>query len=378
MVRRWRWTLAIGMLSAWVGCSGSSKQNGAPPANNAGAGNLAGNAGVANVAGTAPVTGGTTSEGGEAGGLGDGGSSGGKAGRAGASTGGSGVGGIGGVAGIGGISGGGMGGIGGMGATAGGGGEPGPPPVPPTWSCLASLFADGVCHCGCSVVDFDCEDATAGACESCPSTSCTPGACDGVKFEDNAVCEGAPLRWICEAGHYDDGVCDCGCGYWDPDCAADEIGACERCDSPGSCSRHPCPANIDPVNIAYCTGVVVPEAWRCSVLQYDDKESCDCGCGAPDLDCPTNEIEECDDCRGCGSDYCPTNIDPNEPTRCLPPPEGWICNVERFGDRTCDCGCGVRDFDCIGFEGYCDCPLEGCTMGDCARLDPMDDTQCGP
>jgi len=375
MVRRWRWALAIAMLSSWVGCSGSSKQNSAPPVNDAGAGNVAGNAGVSNAAGTAPVTGGTTSEGGEAGGLGEGGSLAGTSGTAGAPAG-AGVGGSGAVGGIGGISGGGVSG-GGMGATAGGGGEPSPPPVPPTWSCLASLFADGVCHCGCSVVDFDCEDATAGACESCPSTSCAPGACNGVKADDNAVCAGAPLRWICEAGHYDDGVCDCGCGYWDPDCVANEILACARCDSPGSCSPRQCPSSIDPVNIAYCTGVVVPETWRCGAVAYDDKMSCDCGCGAPDLDCLTSDIGECDDCYSCGADDCPDNVDPSDPTQCLPPPEGWACNIERFGDRVCDCGCGARDFDCIRSEDYCwECPPEGCTRGDCARLDPMDNTRC--
>jgi len=372
MVQRWQWTLAIVMLGSWAGCSGSSKQSGVSTAGSAGAGNTSGNAGVGNVSGNASVTGGTTSEGGEAGSQGDGGSSAGKGGVAGASAG---VGGTGGVGGMGGA--GGIGGIGGMGATAGGGGEPGPPPpAPPTWSCLPSLYGDGVCHCGCSVVDVDCFDRTAGACESCPSTSCTPGACDGVKHTDNAVCEGAPSRWICEAAHYDDGECDCGCGYWDSDCPANEIGACERCDSPGSCSLYECPTTIDPVNIAYCTAAVPPEEWSCGGAAYADMAYCDCGCGARDLDCSTTDIAECNRCSLCWSEDCSASVDPEDPTHCIPPPDGWLCDAEHYGDRVCNCGCGVRDIDC-DVSYYCfDCPPEGCTMGDCTRLDPMDNSQC--
>jgi hypothetical protein len=123
-----------------------------------------------------------------------------------------------------------------------------------------------------------------------------------------------------------------------------------------------------------------PSEWRCQGY-YGDNRQCDCGCGARDIDCSDAEdVAACDSCMGCGDWECRWDVvDPTDITQCLPPPEGWICNDEAWGGNECDCGCGAPDFVCNGYTqgDICySCPEEGCAMGDCTRIDPMDNTQC--
>ncbi len=69
--------------------------------------------------------------------------------------------------------------------------DDGPPPVPASWTCLDSYYDDDDgCHCGCGVVDPDCENPTAEACDSCDiSGSCAQGlACDAIMSGNNAQC----------------------------------------------------------------------------------------------------------------------------------------------------------------------------------------------
>src|SRR5262249_8761816 len=121
---------------------------------------------------------------------------------------------------------------------------------PPNWSCLPEFFGNGVCDCGCTAVDVDCADETSASCANCPNSRCSPLGCGNVDPEHNAICAKTPIRWTCSPELYHDGkTCDCGCGYFDPDCAANDVDVCDSCDSVGACSQLACPGRIDLENI---------------------------------------------------------------------------------------------------------------------------------
>jgi hypothetical protein len=254
--------------------------------------------------------------------------------------------------------------------------------VPPDWGCYYSLWGDGSCDCGCGVVDIDCDDATPASCEYCPSSGCTPFDCSDTLMEDNnGICKNPPYRWRCATRLYNDGEqCDCGCGFLDPDCDGD-IGSCDTCNLEGSCSGQDCPGTIDPNDVAVCLHPDPPSDWTCYWSFYADGYTCDCGCGVADPDCRSSDIAQCDRCGSCGfyNYYCPGYVDPNDTTQCAPAPPGWTCDEDKYLDGYCDCGCGVLDADCGGgvTSNYCSrCPEEGCTYGQCNRLDPHDNSQC--
>lgn len=87
-----------------------------------------------------------------------------------------------------------------------------------------------------------------------------------------------------------------------------------------------------------------PPEWTCERRLYGD-EVCQCGCGALDVDCESDDVSACDDVR------CPDGhaLDPGQSIVCAEvpdvPPE-WSCGAASFGDSACDCGCGIGDFDC--------------------------------
>jgi hypothetical protein len=250
--------------------------------------------------------------------------------------------------------------------------------VPAKWTCAPELYYDGVCNCGCGVPDVDCPGPSWDQCDNCPSSSCAPFDCGSLVGDDNAICASTPLFWRCDPSAYNDGkVCDCGCGYYDPDCLANHIDACERCNLDGACSGQPCPGTIDPTKVAYCGHPDAPPGWICEKDHYADGIDCDCGCGIPDPDCKTADVAECDDCSIC-SEYACNRIDPEDSTHCLPPADGWTCSPFIYADTVCDCGCGVRDPDCtIEVPGYCTrCPDDSCAQGDCSRLNPADEAHC--
>jgi hypothetical protein len=255
--------------------------------------------------------------------------------------------------------------------------------VPKGWLCSAYNYGDGGCDCGCGVVDIDCKDATAASCDGCPWNSCSPYGClngnGTIMPTNNALCTTPPPSWTCPARLYNDGSgCDCGCGFPDPDCSTFELSQCVRCDDPGSCSSEACPGFVDPDNIALCTHPDPPASWTCDAFYYWQDGVCNCGCGAPDPDCRGTTTDVCQQCPLCGNVVCPNNIDPSDITKCKPAPAGWTCNAARYGDGTCDCGCGAMDLDCpAGDTSYCySCPDEGCTGGDCKRLKTGDVTSC--
>lgn len=255
--------------------------------------------------------------------------------------------------------------------------------IPNGWTCYQSLYGDGFCDCGCSVTDVDCEDETPASCDYCPPSSCTPTGCDDALIEtNNAICINAPSAWTCAERLYNDGdQCDCGCGYFDPDCEENDIGACDKCNLEGSCSGLACPGIINEDSIAYCVHPEAPPEWTCYSGYYGDGYTCDCGCGVQDADCrSTDSLDACERCDTCGFyGYCQDTIDPDDTTQCLPAPDGWTCNDDKYSDGYCDCGCGVIDADCGGAmtSNYCSrCPADGCANNRCERIDALDNSKC--
>ena len=137
-------------------------------------------------------------------------------------------------------------GAGGMGG-AGGKLEP-TTSVSTTTSSTATSSSTGS---NCVPPEVDCGDGT-----------CVPvGAlCDGVDDcasgydEDPAFCTGPPPTWMCNDAFYDAGDgCDCGCGATDPDCASNNVSACQYCNNMGSCSSASCPGTINPTDNKTCS-----------------------------------------------------------------------------------------------------------------------------
>jgi hypothetical protein len=124
----------------------------------------------------------------------------------------------------------------------------------PGWTCNASYYNDGDCDCGCGIVDPDCADATAASCDFCDDIgSCNSSSCPGtINPTNNATCVSL-AAWTCDPGYYNDGVCDCGCGMIDADCADATVASCDYCDDEGSCNTASCPGKINPTNNSVCT-----------------------------------------------------------------------------------------------------------------------------
>jgi hypothetical protein len=253
--------------------------------------------------------------------------------------------------------------------------------IPARWTCDASTYGDGVCNCGCGVVDVDCPDATAASCEVCDQSSCWPLHCNEVEPDDNAHCASPPPSWNCSARLYHDGTrCDCGCGAIDPDCESAGVEACEKCDAPGACSAQACPSIIDAKNNGVCDPPPPPAGWTCPPNAYADGLECDCGCGVPDLDCRNGDFDTCVRCIVCGGHgVCEGTIEPTDTTQCAPPPTAWICSAAAWRDAICDCGCGVPDVYCQGIEASYVCgnyPVEGCSAGNKSHIDPNHNEFC--
>lgn len=252
--------------------------------------------------------------------------------------------------------------------------------VPPRWTCDAASYGDGTCHCGCGVVDVDCPDSTVASCEVCDDSSCSRFEC-AVEPDDNAHCPDPPSSWSCSPRLYRDGDrCDCGCGAIDPDCESSGADACDACDAPGSCSAQPCPSFIDTERNSHCDAPDPPPEWTCPAIAYADGLECDCGCGAVDLDCPSEDFASCVRCLSCGGHgVCEGTVDTGAPTECAPPPDDWACSAEAYRDQICDCGCGIPDSYCQNIELLYVCgnyPVEGCSGGHKGHIDPNHNALC--
>lgn len=248
---------------------------------------------------------------------------------------------------------------------------------PPGWSCNSFDYGDGICDCGCAAQDVDCPSTSVEDCEYC-SHGCSFSSCPGtIDPNDSSFCTTPPFDWNCADRFYNDGsLCHCGCGAIDPDCDPAEAASCDGCNAEGSCSASACPGTINPDDIRYCIQPDPPPEWTCEGFYYADGGSCDCGCGVVDLDCRGATAAFCEGCWACGD--C-ARVDPADISSCLPPPDGWTCADDRYGDQLfCDCGCGVSDPDCGGLELYwcSECPVGSCSRSDCRDLAPEDNTVC--
>jgi hypothetical protein len=249
--------------------------------------------------------------------------------------------------------------------------------LPADWLCGHASYGDGLCDCGCVVTDIDCESTQGDACDSCPIWGCSRNACSTIDPENNAFCTAPPSDWTCSERLYRDGsICNCGCGFRDPDCATSDRDDCDDCNAEGSCSGQECPGLIDPDAVEDCVQPSVPNAWTCYPGDYGSSLRCDCGCGVPDPDCRSNDAALCETCGNCGIYQCPDSLLPGDTTQCKPPPESWICEPEIWGDGNCDCGCGVVDIDCDpNNTSYC-LICRGCSQGHCERIDPKNTGRC--
>lgn len=252
--------------------------------------------------------------------------------------------------------------------------------LPEKWWCDPATYGDGTCNCGCGALDVDCSDATAEACELCDKTSCSPFSCL-VEPEDNSRCPEPPPTWRCSPRLYGDGArCDCGCGGVDPDCDSPKLEACDKCDSPGSCAAQACPAFISAESNGTCDSPSPPPGWTCAAAAYADGITCDCGCGVMDSDCRSDDYTICQRCLDCGGHgFCEGTIDPEDMTKCGPPPPEWICSAESYRDLICDCGCGLLDSYCQETELSFICqnyPVEGCSAGNRTHIDPNHNMFC--
>ena len=170
----------------------------------------------------------------------------------------------------------------------------------------------------------------------------------------------APAAWTCQATRYGDGKsCDCGCGAPDPDCKDDKVASCDVCSLLGGCGHAACPSNVVPGDNAHCA--LAPD-WLCDAASYGDGK-CDCGCGAVDIDCKSQQAASCDFCplSGCANVFDCSTIDPDDNTVCTSAPQAWKCDARLYRDGAqCDCGCGFRDPDCsskdIASCDSCDSP----------------------
>lgn len=255
--------------------------------------------------------------------------------------------------------------------------------IPEGWTCTSVHYLDGVCDCGCGVVDADCSSAAVSACEQC-YYGCADSACPGpIDAANNAICTGVPVRWTCAARFYNDGsLCHCGCGVADPDCENGTRDVCDRCDFEGSCSARACPGTIDPNDNAVCEHPSPPPEWICSSYRYADGTYCDCGCGVIDLDCATNDITLCESCYYCGWN-CQSQVDPANIAECRQPPPEWECDRQWYADGyDCTCGCGAPDPDCQSplASACASCPqYQGsCSAYGCAEINPDDNSRCNP
>jgi len=257
--------------------------------------------------------------------------------------------------------------------------------VPGSWTCSARFFGDGVqCNCGCGAHDPDCPDDNVASCDVCDlDGSCSAQTCPGLIYPTDArYCAhpNPPAGWTCPSYLYANGTCDCGCGTLDIDCRQNAISECDTC---YACGSNQCPGRVDPQDVTAC--IPPPTGWHCDDNRYADGYTCDCGCGVVDLDCSSQLIDACSYCSpyaGSCSDYNCSTIDPQNNARCTddPPPQ-WTCSTEYYGDRACDCGCGVVDIDCADATSarcvFCDDP-GSCSNAKCSagKIDPTNNAVC--
>ncbi len=250
-------------------------------------------------------------------------------------------------------------------------------PAPQGWTCAANLYADDICYCGCGVRDMDCP--TFQGKNTCNMDGCPPGSMFDPASPFSCITDPSPEAWTCLGQFFGTGLCDCGCGAKDPDCASTtsrvECGL-TREPTIGHCDRNKV---LDPLDTTRCIDPPAPPTgWLCDSSRYGDR-SCDCGCGAEDIDCLTNQLSECRS-HNCVRNLGPGHAtDPESPGLCIdaPVPQGWTCAENLYADSICTCGCGVMDIDCSIDAAYTACgETHGCAPG--SIIDPGSLARCIP
>jgi hypothetical protein len=243
--------------------------------------------------------------------------------------------------------------------------------LPPSeWSCDPKRFADQdhICDCGCGAPDPDCSDA------GCAAPGCEAPACERCVGDDGEPRDCVPSAWSCAPQlYFTSNRCICGCGIINRGCYRGDV-----CTTPGCkpSAESDCTDCFDAEGQPFfCNGA--PSSWLCDPAFYGDGP-CGCGCGASDPDCaPGTGCAEpgCAE-QGCDACYRTTNTIAGRKAMASfdcsePPPASWPCDVvplvgdesgySTYGDRYCDCGCGVPDPDCNGAG----CTTPGCNDAAC-------------
>lgn len=241
------------------------------------------------------------------------------------------------------------------------------------------------CDCGCGAIDPDCDSLNVDDCDKCDAPgSCSAHPCPGIIETDfNGRCDQpvAPAGWTCPGAAYGDGLeCDCGCGVPDIDCATEDYADCQRCPSCGGIGA--CAGMVDSVDTTQCAPP--PSGWTCSAAAYRDL-ACDCGCGVLDPHCqgiPLFYVCERYPVEGCTAGN-RTHLDPNDNTSCrIEVPDDWTCDRSYFDDGLCDCGCGAVDLDCpsndVSVCEACD-DVGSCSSDACpGEVTEDDSAHCSP
>jgi hypothetical protein len=189
------------------------------------------------------------------------------------------------------------------------------PTPPPEWRCAPATYGDSyTCDCGCGIPDPDCRTSTVDECEECPT--CGYPCKDVLNPADTTQCNPPPSGWTCDATHWGDYVCDCGCGVLDPACnAAEVVDVCTNYPVEG-CSG----GNRDHIDFNHneLCSINAPSGWTCSRGYYDDG-ICDCGCGVVDYDCASNKATACAKCNddgACSTTVCPSTVLASDNAHC--------------------------------------------------------------
>eukprot|EP00727_Mastigamoeba_balamuthi_P012331 m51a1_g7720 putative protein kinase domain containing protein (1438) ;mRNA; r:137464-143831 len=181
---------------------------------------------------------------------------------------------------------------------------------------------------------------------------------DGVPHSRSSV----PPLWTCSPAAYNDSVCSCNCGAWDPACARDprspDCGRESICDSSGRCTA---------------------PSWdtkACDLKSYWAYDGCQCECGGdPDPDCfdPFAPVSVCGNQANLSIPFC--SWSDGAQSQCS---ETWTCGKERYGDgHRCDCECGVMDPDCLSPYNETSCADDWqCVNGKCAVVQYHDGVAC--
>jgi hypothetical protein len=162
------------------------------------------------------------------------------------------------------------------------------------------------CDCGCGKPDPACRSLDRADCRGAGCHTATCQYCNEGNATSRELCDDPHWSNIgyCNLSAYGlDGICDCGCGDIDLDCAAGDGCAAASCMAEGCQVCHNAAGQL-----------IKCDDWACDESAYGDGETCNCGCGAQDPDCSNLGCKEPGCWRPGACDVC---HDPyGRPTEC--------------------------------------------------------------